>query len=83
MRGAVLGLAYCLGLGVPFVAMALGARRAVRMSGWARRNARRITRAGGAFLVLLGVLLLTGLWDGLMIWLRAWLAATGLGTSYL
>ena len=83
IRGAVLGLAYCLGLGIPFIAMALGARRAVRMSGWARRHARGITMAGGAFLVLLGLLLVTGLWDELMIWLRAWLAATGLGTSYL
>lgn len=83
IRGAVLGLAYCLGLGIPFIAMALGAHRAVRMSGWARGHARGITMAGGAFLVVLGLLLVTGLWDGLMIWLRAWLAATGLGTSYL
>lgn len=83
LRGAVLGLAYCLGLGIPFVAMALGARRAVGMSAWARRHARTITRVGGGLLVVLGLLLLSGLWDGLMIWLRAWLATTGLGTSYL
>lgn len=83
LRGAVLGLAYCLGLGIPFVAMALGARRAIGMSAWARRHARSVTRFGGALLVVLGLLLLTGLWDGLMIWLRAWLATTGLGTSYL
>ena len=83
LRGAVLGLAYCLGLGVPFVAMALGARRAVRVSGWARRHARWVTRFGGGLLVLLGVLMLTGLWEGLMIWLRAWLATTGLGSSFL
>jgi cytochrome c-type biogenesis protein len=83
VRGAVLGAAYCLGLGIPFVAMALGARRAVGMSTWARRNARTITRIGGGLLVVLGLLLLTGLWDGLMIWMRAWLATTGLGTSYL
>ena len=82
-RGAVLGLAYCLGLGIPFVAMALGARRAIGMSAWARQHARTVMRFGGALLVLLGLLLLTGLWDGLMIWLRAWLATTGFGTSYL
>jgi cytochrome c-type biogenesis protein len=40
-------------------------------------------RIGGGLLVLLGVLLLTGWWDGLMIWLRGWLAATGLGSSFL
>lgn len=82
-RGAVLGLAYCLGLGIPFVAMALGARRAVAMSGWARRHARAVMRIGGGLLIVIGVLLLTGLWEDWMIWLRAWLAATGLGESFL
>ncbi|RBY98100.1 cytochrome c biogenesis protein CcdA [Blastococcus sp. TF02-8] len=82
-RGAALGLAYCLGLGIPFVAMALGARRAIGMSAWARRHARTVMRVGGALLVILGLLLLTGLWDSLMIWLRAWLAATGFGSFYL
>ena len=83
VRGAVLGLGYCLGLGVPFVAIALGARRALRLSTWARRHARTVMRVGGGLLVLLGLLLLTGWWDGLMIWLRAWLATTGLGSSFL
>lgn len=82
-RGAVLGLGYCLGLGIPFVAIALGTRRALRLSAWARRHAQAVMRVGGSMLVLLGLLLVTGLWDGLMIWLRAWLAATGLGSSFL
>ena len=80
-RGAVLGLAYCMGLGVPFVLVALGARRALTFSAFARRHAHNVMRVGGALLIVLGVLLLTGWWDGLMIWLRAWLAATGLGSS--
>jgi cytochrome c-type biogenesis protein len=83
LRGAVLGFAYCLGLGIPFVAMALGARRAVGMSAWARRRARTVMRAGGGLLIVIGLLLLTGLWEDLMYWLRAWLAATGLGESFL
>ena len=83
VRGAVLGLGYCLGLGIPFIAIALGARRALRLSAWARRHARTVMRIGGSMLLLLGVLLLTGLWEELMIWLRAWLAATGLGESFL
>ena len=82
-RGAILGLGYCVGLGVPFIAIALGTRRALRLSSWARRHALTVMRVGGGLLVLLGVLLITGLWDGLMIWLRAWLAATGLGDSFL
>lgn len=83
LRGAILGLAYCLGLGVPFVLLALGTRRALRFSALARRHARTVMRAGGALMIVLGVLLLTGWWDALMIWLRAWLGATGLGTSSL
>ena len=78
-RGAVLGLAYCLGLGVPFVLVALGARWAVGATAFLRRHARTVTRVGGAVLVLVGLLLLTGAWTELMGWLRSWLAATGFG----
>ncbi|MDK3256631.1 cytochrome c biogenesis CcdA family protein [Blastococcus capsensis] len=82
-RGAILALAYCLGLGVPFVLVALGARRALAFSALARRHAPTVMRVGGALMIALGILLLTGWWDALMIWLRAWLGATGLGTSVL
>jgi cytochrome c-type biogenesis protein len=80
-RGAVLGLAYCLGLGIPFVLVALGARRALTFSAFARRHAPTVMRVGGVLLILLGLLLVTGLWDSVMMWLRAWLATTGLGSS--
>ena len=79
----MLALAYCLGLGNPFVAMALGARRAIGMSAWARRRARTVLRVGGGLLIVIGLLLLTGPWEDLMFWLRAWLAATGLRQSFL
>ncbi len=82
-RGAVLGLAYCLGLGVPFVLVALGARWAVGATSFLRRHARTVTRVGGAVLVLVGLLLLTGAWTEAMGWLRSWLAATGFGESAL
>jgi cytochrome c-type biogenesis protein len=82
-RGALLAFAYCLGLGVPFVLVALGARRALALSAFARRHAPTVMRVGGVLLIVLGILLLTGWWDGLMIWLRAWLGATGLATSVL
>jgi cytochrome c-type biogenesis protein len=82
-RGAVLGLAYCLGLGVPFVLVALGARSAVGATVFLRRHARTVTRVGGAVLVLVGLMLLTGAWTELMGWLRSWLAATGFGESVL
>ncbi|GAA4756257.1 cytochrome c biogenesis protein CcdA [Modestobacter marinus] len=80
-RGAALGLAYCIGLGVPFLLVALGARRTLSLSALARRHAPTVMRIGGVLLLVLGLLLVTGLWDGIMLWLRSWLAATGLGTS--
>ena len=80
-RGAVLGIAYCLGLGVPFVLVALGARWALGATSFLRHHARTVTRGGGVVLVLVGVLLLTGAWTDLMEWLRSWLATTGLGES--
>jgi cytochrome c-type biogenesis protein len=82
-RGAVLGVAYCLGLGVPFVLVALGARWALGATSFLRRHARTVTRAGGALLVVVGVLLVTGAWTEMMGWLRSWLAATGFGESAL
>jgi cytochrome c-type biogenesis protein len=82
-RGAVLGVAYCLGLGVPFVLVALGARWAMGATSFLRRHARTVTRIGGAVLVLVGLLLVTGAWTELMGWLRSWLAATGFGESAL
>ena len=82
-RGAVLSVAYCIGLGVPFVLVALGARWAVGATSLLRRHARTVTRFGGAVLVLVGLLLLTGAWTELMQWLRSWLATTGFGESAL
>jgi cytochrome c-type biogenesis protein len=80
-RGAILGLAYCLGLGIPFVLVALGARWAVGATSFLRRNAQTVTRVGGAVLVLVGLLLVTGMWTELMFWLRSWAASTGIGSS--
>jgi cytochrome c-type biogenesis protein len=82
-RGAILGIAYCLGLGVPFVLVALGARWAMGATTFLRRHARTVTRVGGAVLVVVGLLLVTGAWTEIMQWLRSWLAATGFGESAL
>jgi cytochrome c-type biogenesis protein len=66
LRGVVLTLAYCAGLGLPFVVLALGASRAVTALGWLRRHTRAIRTGGGVLLVAVGLLLLTGLWGGLL-----------------
>jgi cytochrome c-type biogenesis protein len=69
-RGFFLVLAYCLGLGVPFLLIALGAQWTVRTSGWLRRNSRVMQLVGGGLLFVVGVLLVTGLWAELTSWLR-------------
>ncbi|ASO18132.1 cytochrome c-type biogenesis protein [Actinoalloteichus hoggarensis] len=65
-RGVVLVVAYCLGLGLPFVLLALGAGWAVRTGDWLRRNSRRIQIAGGVLLLAVGIMLVTGLWGVLI-----------------
>ncbi|MGY1707964.1 cytochrome c biogenesis CcdA family protein [Geodermatophilus sp. SYSU D00758] len=82
-RGALLGVAYCAGLGIPFVLVALGARWALGATSVLRRHARTVTRVGGALLVVVGVLLVTGAWTEMMGWLRSWLAATGFAETSL
>lgn len=70
VRGTLLVLAYCAGLGLPFVLIALGAGRAVRAVSWLRRHARGVQLAGGGLLIVVGVLLVTGLWAELVAVLR-------------
>lgn len=65
-RGALLSFAYSLGLGVPFILAAASVQRLMRSFGWARRHAAGIMRTGGAMLMVLGVLQVTGLWTALM-----------------
>ncbi|MBS1695219.1 MAG: cytochrome c biogenesis protein CcdA [Actinobacteria bacterium] len=69
-RGVVLVIAYCLGLGIPFVALAFGSARAVEGMGWLRRHARTIQIFGGVLLILVGVALVTGLWNDFVSWVR-------------
>ncbi|WP_344253453.1 cytochrome c biogenesis CcdA family protein [Pseudonocardia hydrocarbonoxydans] len=69
-RGVVLVLAYCVGLGVPFVLIALGTGWAVRTAGWLRRHIRGVQIAGGVMLILLGTLLVTGAWGEFVAWMR-------------
>ncbi|MEU0462389.1 cytochrome c biogenesis CcdA family protein [Amycolatopsis sp. NPDC006131] len=69
-RGFLLVLVYCLGLGLPFLLIAFGARWAVRATDWLRRNGRRVQIFGGGLLLVVGVLLVTGLWGELVSWLR-------------
>ncbi|WP_054815968.1 cytochrome c biogenesis CcdA family protein [Nocardia arizonensis] len=69
-RGVALIVAYCLGLGSPFVILAFGSATALRGVGWLRRNSRTIQIIGGILLVAVGVALVTGAWDQFVGWVR-------------
>jgi cytochrome c-type biogenesis protein len=74
VRGAFLAFVYCLGLGIPFLIVALAFQRGMRAFGFARRHARLITAIGGGMLVLVGVLEVTGAWSAAITWLQVhWL----------
>ncbi|GAA1700035.1 cytochrome c biogenesis protein CcdA [Microbacterium sediminicola] len=65
-RAALLGLSYSLGLGIPFILLALGLGWASRSVAFLRRHVRAINIAGGVLLVVLGILMVTGVWNTLM-----------------
>jgi cytochrome c-type biogenesis protein len=65
-RGALLAVAYALGLGLPFVAAALAYSKALRTFRAIRKHSRLITRIGGGMMVVVGVLLVTGLWGAMI-----------------
>jgi cytochrome c-type biogenesis protein len=73
-RGALLSFVYSLGLGVPFLAAAVGAQRAFRAFGVFRRHARAVTRVGGLLLVAVGVLEVSGLWAALIAHMQSLIA---------
>jgi cytochrome c-type biogenesis protein len=70
-RGVLLATAYCLGLGLPFILIALLADRSAPVTAWLRRHQRRIQVAGALLLLAIGLLLVTGLWQDLMTWVQS------------
>ena len=72
-RGIVLAVAYCLGLGLPFLALAFWIQHSSRVLGWLRKHRLALMRFGGAMLIILGVLLVTGLWGNVTNLLQSWI----------
>ncbi|HWS51181.1 MAG TPA: cytochrome c biogenesis protein CcdA [Microbacterium sp.] len=66
VRASFLGLAYSLGLGIPFLLVALGFGWATRTIGFLRRHIRVVNVIGGILLILLGILMVSGLWTDIM-----------------
>ncbi|WP_327177273.1 cytochrome c biogenesis protein CcdA [Streptomyces sp. NBC_01335] len=71
-RGALLTVAYCLGLGVPFVLAAVAFRKALGAFGWVKRHYAWVMRIGGVMMIATGILLLTGLWASFMQDVQGW-----------
>lgn len=65
-RGAFLSLAYSLGLGIPFLVAGASMHRVVDSFGWARRHAKWVMRGGGIFLIVIGVLQVSGAWGSIL-----------------
>ena len=69
-RGAFLAFVYGLGLGIPFLIVAVAFSRMVNVLSFFKRNARMVSRIGGALLVAVGLLEVTGAWTSAIIWLH-------------
>lgn len=71
-RGAILTVAYCIGLGLPFVLAAVAFRKALGAFGWVKRHYAWVMRIGGIMMIATGLLLLTGVWDSLVQGMQGW-----------
>ncbi|WP_267244965.1 cytochrome c biogenesis CcdA family protein [Streptomyces sp. PR69] len=71
-RGALLSVAYCLGLGLPFVLAAVAFRKALGAFGWVKRHYAWVMRIGGGMMIATGLLLLTGAWDTMVQQMQVW-----------
>jgi cytochrome c-type biogenesis protein len=76
-RGAVLALVFSLGLGIPFIVAALAFRRMLGAVAWVRRHQLLVIRVGGVLMIVVGLLLLTGVWDSVTADLRQWVSNFG------
>ena len=78
-RGAFLSVAYCAGLGLPFIVLGQLWKRGVDSLQPLRKHSETITRFGGLLLIAIGLLLITGYWNTLTINLRIWVSNWSVG----
>lgn len=76
-RGASLAVAYCLGLGLPFLAIAFGLQSSQALLGWLRRHRLAVMRTGGALLVVVGVAMVAGVWGDWTSTFGGWVSRFG------
>ena len=75
--GAILLTLYSMGLGIPFVYLALGMQRSRHSVAWLRRHGQAIERVGGTLLVGVGVLFVSGAWRRFFIPLQSYFSRLG------
>lgn len=77
-RGALLSAFYCLGLGLPFLIAAVAFGWAMRAIGWIKKHYALVTRLGGAMIGLVGIALVSGLWEHVITQMQTWISGTSL-----
>ncbi|AWB82905.1 cytochrome C biogenesis protein ResC [Corynebacterium yudongzhengii] len=77
LRGVLLIIGYCLGLGLPFLLLALGSAKAMNAVDFLRRHSRTIQIIGGVLMVIVGVLLVSGAWNYFIAFTRQWTVEYG------
>ncbi|GAB4098183.1 cytochrome c biogenesis CcdA family protein [Sinomonas halotolerans] len=77
-KGAFLTLVYCLGLGIPFVLIALGVRRGLGALAFFKKYRRALQASGGGMLILVGVLMVSGVWTHWISQLQIWIGTVEL-----
>ncbi len=70
-KAVVLTSAYCLGLGLPFMLLALAISRGAGRLGWVKEHQQLLQKTGGLILILIGLLLATGAWNSIISWVQA------------
>jgi cytochrome c-type biogenesis protein len=77
-RGALLSAFYCLGLGLPFLIAAVAFGWAMRAIGWIKGHYTLVTRLGGAMIGLVGLALVSGVWEHLITQMQTWVHGASL-----
>lgn len=77
VRGGILAFAYALGLGLPLLAFAVAFSALAPRLEWLRTHQRLVQRIGAIVMILVGVAMVTGVWDALMAVLRQWVSGFG------
>jgi len=70
VRGGILATVYSLGIGIPFVLIAAGFSWASKSVDFVKRHIRAFNLFGGSMLIVIGVLLMTGLWARFISWIQ-------------